>query len=60
MMMLLLIPLNSTFYPKSINDWYEKGIAKKIKWMFLEDLEEAAEAKDKGEASIQWVPYKIS
>ncbi|KAL1303361.1 hypothetical protein AAFC00_006758 [Neodothiora populina] len=35
-------------YPKSANDWFEKGVAERAKWMFLKDFEEAVEqAADK-------------
>lgn len=29
------------FFPDSINDWFEKDLAKKVKWNFLADFEEA-------------------
>lgn len=54
-------PAQFDFYPKSLNDWYEQGIAKKIKWLFLEDFEEAVEAKEKGEKAFTWAddPKKV-
>ncbi|TKX20649.1 hypothetical protein C1H76_7035 [Elsinoe australis] len=30
-------------FPKSMNDWYEKGLAKKVKWTFLKDFAGAVE-----------------
>jgi len=31
------------FYPKVMNDWFEKDLAKKAKWKFLEDYAEAVD-----------------
>ena len=42
------------YYPKTINDWYEKDTAKKLRWLFLGDFEGAVEAKQKGEAPFNW------
>lgn len=50
-------PAQMDFYPKTINDWYKQGIAKKIKWMFLSDFENAVEAKEKNEAAFTWGKY---
>lgn len=47
-------PPQMDFHPKVINDWFEKGTAKKVKWLFLEDFEEAAAAKEQGKASFAW------
>ena len=47
-------PAQFDMYPKSLNDWYEKGIAKKVKWLFLGDFEGAVDAKEKGEAAFVW------
>ncbi len=47
-------PAMLNFYPDSINDWYKKDTARKIKWMFLGDYEGAVEAKEKGEAPFTW------
>ena len=45
------------FYPNSINDWYEKGVAKRIKWLFLGDYEGAVDAKAKGDNAFVWGKY---
>ncbi|SMY20955.1 unnamed protein product [Zymoseptoria tritici ST99CH_1A5] len=45
------------FYPKSMNDWHEKGIGQKIRWLFLGDYEEAVEAKEKGGEPFKWGKY---
>ena len=50
-------PAQFDMYPKPLNDWHEKGIAKKIKWLFLGDFEGAVEAKEKGEAAFTWGKY---
>lgn len=50
-------PPQFDFYPKALSDWYEKGIAKKIKWLFLSDFEAAAEAKEKGGDAFTWGTY---
>ncbi|KAK5701106.1 hypothetical protein LTR17_022869 [Elasticomyces elasticus] len=50
-------PPQFDFYPKPLNDWHEKGVAKKVKWMFLGDLEEAAKAKEKGVQAFAWGQY---
>lgn len=52
-------PEQFDFYPKTINDWYEKGVAKKIKWMFLGDFEEAADEKEKGGEAFTWGPFEV-
>jgi len=31
------------FYPKSVNDWYDKGVGRKAHWRFLRDFEGAVE-----------------
>lgn len=41
-------PAQLDFYPKPLNDWYQKGVGQKLKWMFLEDFEEALESNEKG------------
>ena len=33
------------FYPKPVNDWFEKDVAKKVKWNFLGDFEGAVETE---------------
>jgi hypothetical protein len=52
-------PAQFDVYPKSINDWYQQGIAKKIKWMFLGDFEEAAEAKANGQDAFKYGDYPV-
>lgn len=43
------------FYPRSLNDWYRKGVKEKIKWLFLADFDEALAAKEKGGEPFKWV-----
>jgi glyoxylase-like metal-dependent hydrolase (beta-lactamase superfamily II) len=43
-----------SFFPKTLNDWYEKGMAKKAKWMFLRDFDKAVDAKKSGGESFTW------
>jgi len=50
-------PEQFDFYPKTLNDWHEKGIAKKVKWMFLRDFEGAVDAKEKGRSAFTWGEY---
>lgn len=50
-------PAQMTFYPKSLNDWYEKGVGKKVKWLFLTDFEDAVEAREKGGEAFSWGTY---
>ena len=50
-------PPQLDFYPQPLNDWYKKGIAKKVKWMFLGDFEDAMEAKEKGREAYSWGKY---
>lgn len=45
------------FYPQTINDWHKKDVAKKVKWLFLGDFEEAVEAKQKGDEPFKWGKY---
>lgn len=33
------------FYPEHLNQWYEKGWAKRTKWKFLNDFNEAVATK---------------
>ncbi|KAK6428889.1 hypothetical protein LTR95_014966 [Oleoguttula sp. CCFEE 5521] len=47
-------PAQIDFYPKALNEWYEKGTAKKVKWMFLKDFEGAVDAKENGGAAFVW------
>lgn len=42
-------PPKFDFYPKSINDWYQKGIRQKVVWLFLGDFDGAVEAKKNNE-----------
>ena len=50
-------PPQMDFYPKPINDWYQKDVAKKIKWLFLGDFEGAIEAREKGGDAFTWGTY---
>lgn len=50
----LVDPAQIDFYPKALNDWCEKGEAKKVKWLFLGDYEEAVEAKVNGEKAFEF------
>jgi glyoxylase-like metal-dependent hydrolase (beta-lactamase superfamily II) len=45
------------FFPKEANDWYQKGLGRKVKWMFLGDFEEAVEQKGKGGEGCRWGKY---
>lgn len=36
------------FYPMSANDWHDRGLGKKARWMFLGDFEEAIEDAQNG------------
>lgn len=37
-----------SFFPDGMNDWFEKDMAKKAKWRFLADFEEAVEGLKEG------------
>ena len=50
-------PAQLDFYPKAMNDWYEKGVAKKVKWLFLGDFEDAVDTKEKGGNAFTWGKY---
>jgi hypothetical protein len=50
-------PAQMDFYPKPLNDWYQKGIGKKVKWLFFADFEEALESKEKGGEAFTWGKY---
>lgn len=47
-------PAQMEFYPREINGWFEKGTAKKVKWLFLGDFEDAVEEKQKGGKAFEW------
>lgn len=47
------------FYPKTVNDWHQKDVAKKVKWLFLGDFEGAVNAKQKGEKTFQWGAFEV-
>lgn len=47
-------PAQFDFYPKPLNDWFEKDIGKKIKWTFLGDFEGAVDDKEKGGEAFTW------
>lgn len=42
------------FYPKTMNDWYQKGFGEKVKWLFLGDFESALEEKERGGKPFTW------
>lgn len=50
-------PAQFDFYPKSLNDWHQQGIGRKVKWLFLGDFEPAVQAKEKGEKAVSWGKY---
>ncbi|KAK5128377.1 hypothetical protein LTR85_003045 [Meristemomyces frigidus] len=50
-------PPQIDFFPKTLNDWYEKGVGEKVKWLFLGDFEVAVEAKEKGGEAFSWGTY---
>jgi hypothetical protein len=52
-------PAQFDFYPKTMNDWHKKGVAQKIKWLFLGDFEEATEAKEKEKDAFKWGDYEV-
>jgi glyoxylase-like metal-dependent hydrolase (beta-lactamase superfamily II) len=43
-----------SFFPESLNDWYERGIGKKAKWLFLHDFENAVETRKAGGEPFTW------
>lgn len=53
----VLEPPQFDLYPKSMNDWHEKKIGEKIKWLFLGDFEDALDAKEKGDKAFAWGTY---
>lgn len=50
-------PAQFEMYPKNLNDWYQKGIGEKLRWLFLADFEEAVEQKEKGGKPFSWGKY---
>ncbi|EME41808.1 hypothetical protein DOTSEDRAFT_74015 [Dothistroma septosporum NZE10] len=50
-------PAQLDFYPKPLNGWYQKGVGQKVKWLFLEDFEDALESKEKGGQAFSWGTY---
>ena len=49
---------NVDFYPKTINDWKEKGVQKSIRWAFVGDFDLKAERPPPGqeeEADYSWL-----
>ncbi|KAK5118117.1 hypothetical protein LTR62_004164 [Meristemomyces frigidus] len=50
-------PPQFDFYPKALNDWYQQGVAKKVKWLFLGDFEGAVKAKEDGKEPYTWGKY---
>ncbi|CAJ2513324.1 Uu.00g014430.m01.CDS01 [Anthostomella pinea] len=47
-------PPQSDFYPKTMNYWYEKGVGKRVKWLFLGDFEGVVKANQRGEEVFTW------
>lgn len=47
-------PARMDFYPREVNDWFEKGTAREVKWVFLGDFEDALEAREKGGEAFRW------
>lgn len=47
-------PPQMDFHPREINDWFEKGTARKVKWLFLGDLEGAVDGREKGGKAFEW------
>jgi hypothetical protein len=43
-----------SFFPESLNDWYERGVGKTAKWLFLDDFEKAVEAREAGGEPFSW------
>jgi glyoxylase-like metal-dependent hydrolase (beta-lactamase superfamily II) len=43
-----------SFLPGSLNDWHEKGLGKKAKWLFLQDFDKAVDAKKSGGEPFSW------
>jgi len=50
-------PQRFDFYPRPLNDWMEKGVGKKVRWLFLGDYEDALEAKKDGKEPFKWGKY---
>lgn len=46
-----------TLFPKHLNDWYEKGMGSKLKWLFLRDFEDAVDAGGEGRKAFTWGQY---
>lgn len=43
-----------SFFPESLNDWYEREVGRKAKWLFLHDFEKAVETKEAGGEPFSW------
>lgn len=50
-------PPRMDFYPKPLNDWYQKQVGEKIRWLFLGDFEQAVDAKENGGDGFKWGDY---
>lgn len=46
-----------SFFPEALNDWHEKGLGKKTKWLFLKDFEKAIGTRYAFEAHFTWREY---
>lgn len=45
------------FFPERLNDWHERGLGSKVKWLFLRDFEAALKAKQEGGDAFTWGRY---
>ena len=43
-----------SLFPESLNDWYEKGVGAKAKWLFLHDFERAVETEKECGEPFSW------
>lgn len=46
------------FFPKTLNDFAEKGLVSKIRWKFLRDFREAVDWKGETEGQRSWAPTR--
>lgn len=45
------------FFPAPLNDWLEKGLAERVKWLFLRDFEGALRRREEGGEAFTWGVY---
>jgi glyoxylase-like metal-dependent hydrolase (beta-lactamase superfamily II) len=43
-----------SFFPETLNDWHEKGMGEKAKWLFLQDFDKAVNKKKSGGEPFSW------